>query len=230
VIIECFGLPGTGKTTIAMGLAARLSVEPVWVAGRRELVELNLRALLRHPVKYARRTARAFSEPGSRSLQYYKLRYIFLYRNAIAEKARRPGMAIVDEGHVSNILSAFERPLSEGRMLAELGHLELPDLVLRVTMPDEERKRRLLSRGYFSRSGEGEEYLRRWELAMRANEELVARLLPRLGVLCAHVDGRATVDAVHSAVRTALSEAGLDADRTSAAGGNQTASASTSRP
>ena len=146
------------------------------------------------------------------------------------EKARRPGMVIVDEGHVSNILSAFERPLSEGRMLAELGHLELPDLVLRVTLPDEERTRRLLSRGYFSRSGEGEEYLRRWELAMRANEELVARLLPRLGVLCVHLDGRATIDAVHSAVRTALSEAGLDADRTSAAGGDQTASASTSRP
>ena len=53
----------------------------------------------------------------------------------------------VDEGQVSNILSAFEQPLSEGRTVADLGHLELPDLVLRVTAPDEERARRLEARG-----------------------------------------------------------------------------------
>ena len=90
---------------------------------------------------------------------------------------------------MSNILSAFEQPLSEGRTVADLGHLELPDLVLRVTAPDEERARRLEARGYFSRSSEGDEYLRQWEHAMRANEAMVARVLPRLGVPCVPVDG-----------------------------------------
>jgi shikimate kinase len=43
VIIECFGLPGAGKTTIATGLAARLSIEQIWLDGRRDLIALNVR-------------------------------------------------------------------------------------------------------------------------------------------------------------------------------------------
>jgi thymidylate kinase len=230
VIIECFGLPGAGKTTIATGLAARLSIEQIWLDGRGDLIALNVRALLRHPVRYGRRTARAFHEPGSPRLQYYKLRHIFLYRNAIVEKARRRRLVIVDEGQVSNILSAFEQPLSESRTVAELGHLELPDLVLRVTAPDEERARRLEARGYFSRSSEGDEYLRRWEHAMCANEAMVARVLPRLGVPCVRVDGRASIDEVHSDVLAAMSEAGGGAKRTSQPGDDHPPSASTSKP
>jgi broad-specificity NMP kinase len=230
VIIECFGLPGAGKTTIARGLAARLSIEEIWLDGRRDLIALNLEALLRHPVKYGRRTARAFHEPAGRRLQYYKLRHIFLYRNAIVEKARHRAVVIVDEGQVSNILSAFERPLSESRTISELGHLELPDLVLRVTAPDEERARRLDARGYFSRSSEGEDYLRRWELAMRANEAMVARVLPGLGVPCVPVDDRSSIDDVYSDVLEAMSEAGVLAERTSRPGDDHAPSASTSKP
>ena len=230
VIIECIGLPGAGKTTIATGLAARLSSEEIWLDGRRDLIVLNLRALLRHPVKYARRTTRAFHEPGSLSLQYYKLRHIFLYRNAIVEKARRRRVVIVDEGQVSNILSAFERPLSERRTVAELENLELPDLVLRVTAPDEERARRLQERGYFSRSSEGQEYLRRWEHAMRANEAMVARVLPRFGVPCVPVDSRASIDEVHSDVLAAMSEAGAGRESTSRPENDHCPSASTSKP
>ena len=229
MIIECFGLPGTGKTTIARELAARLSFDPIWVEGRRELVALNLRALLRHPVRFTRRTARAFHEPGRPGLQYYKLRHIFLSRNAIVEKARRSGTVFVDEGQVSNILSAFEEPLSEARILSELRHLELPDLLLRVTLAEEERKRRLQARGHVSRSSEGTDYLERWELAMRANEELVAQVLPRLGVVCVRIDGAAPIDAVYPVVRQAMSDAGFAVEQ-SAPGGDHAPSASTSKP
>ena len=230
MIIECFGLPGAGKTTIAKGLAAQLSIDEIWLDGRRDVIVLNLMALFRHPLRYGRRTARAFSEPGSPRLQYYKLRHIFLYRNAIVEKARRRPLVIVDEGQVSNVLSAFERPLSESRILAELGHLELPDLALRVTAPDEERARRLEARGYFSRSSEGEKYLRRWVEAMRANEAMVARMLPRLGVPCVPVDGRASIDEVHAGVSAAIREAGVVGGRTSRTGDDHAPSASTSKP
>jgi thymidylate kinase len=204
MIIECFGLPGAGKTTIAAQLAARLPAELVGVQGRRELIRFNLRALRRHPLKYIRRTARAFHEPSSRELQLYKLRYIFLRRNALVEKARSSPIAIVDEGHVSNILSAFEHSLAEHRMLRELRHLDLPDLALRVALPTAERKGRLEKRGYFSRSSERDEYLRRWEQAMEANSALLEQLLPTVGVRCVAVDGNMPADTVHSSVIEAL--------------------------
>jgi thymidylate kinase len=204
MIIECFGLPGTGKTTIAAQLAARLQADLVAVEGRRELIWFNIRSLFRHPLKYFRRTARAFHERESRDLQYYKLRYIFLRRNALVEKARTYPLAIVDEGHVSNILSAFNEPLSENRMLKELRHLELPDVLLRVTLPKRERQMRLQKRGYFSRSSESEEYLLRWEKAMEANDELLERLLSGLAVRCIHVDGETSVDSLHSEIRAAI--------------------------
>lgn len=204
MIIECFGLPGVGKSTIAAGLAARLPAELVGITGRRELLALNLRAFLRHPVGYVRRTLWAFHEPGSRDLQLYKLRYVFLPRNATVEKAARYPLAVVDEGHLSNILSAFESPLSESRLLAELRRLALPDLALRVTLPHEERKRRLERRGHHSRSSEPGAYHERWESAMEMNSEQLVRVLPRLGVRCLDVDGELPIDELVTSVREAL--------------------------
>jgi hypothetical protein len=100
----------------------------------------------------------------------------------------------------------------------------------RLVRPDEERARRLEARGYFSRSSEWDEYLRRWEHAMRANEAMVARVLLRLGVPCVPVDGRASIDEVHSDVLAAMSEAGAGAKRTSQRGDDHPPSASTSKP
>lgn len=207
VIVECFGLPGAGKSTVAAQLAARLPAQLVALEGRREVIVFNLRALLRRPVRYVRRTARAFHEPARRELQLYKLRYIFLRRNALVEKGRSYPLAIVDEGHVSNLLSAFERELPEEQIRLELQHLDLPDLAVHVTLPAAERKRRLEQRGYFSRSSEPQDYLERWEQAMGANCALLERALPKAGVRCVVVDGSSPAETVHSLVREALGEA-----------------------
>jgi len=201
MIIELYGLPGTGKTTLAAELSRHLGCDPVYVDGRRELVVLNLAALARHPVKFVRRTSRVLSERGSRSLQYYKLRHLFLYRNAVVQKARRRTSAIVDEGHLSNILSAFERPLTERRMREELRTLELPDVLVHVTLPEHERAARLANRGYVSRGDEAVEYRRRWEAAMTANDALLARILRELPLRYVQVDGSTAVEDVVAEIR-----------------------------
>jgi hypothetical protein len=171
-------------------LAARLSIEQIWLdePPRSDRAQRQGAATASSEVRPADRprVPRA-RQPG---LQYYKLRHIFLYRNAIVEKARRR----------------------------------------RLVRPDEERARRLEARGYFSRSSAWDEDLRRWEHAMRANEAMVARVLLRLGVPCVPVDGRASIDEVHSDVLAAMSEAGAGAKRTSQRGDDHPPSASTSKP
>ena len=54
---------------------------------------------------------------------------------------------MVDEGF-SNLLSAFEEPLRESRLLAELRLLDLPEVLVHVTLAQTERKRRLETRGH----------------------------------------------------------------------------------
>lgn len=90
MIIECFGLPGAGKTTMPKGLAARLSIEEIWLDGRRDLMALNLGAPLRHPVKYAG-PARSTS-PSSRRLQHYKLSSIDDVHSDVLEAMSEAGV------------------------------------------------------------------------------------------------------------------------------------------
>jgi thymidylate kinase len=202
LIIECVGLSGTGKSTAAAALAARLAAERVDVDGRREIIGLNLRALLRHPLKYVRRTSRALNRRESSDIRRYLLRHVFLQRNAVAEKARRYSLAIVDEGHLSNVFSAFEKPLTEHQLVREIKSFDVPDLVLRFTLPEEERKKRLEQRGYFVGSDEPE-YLLRWERAMLANEVLLAELLERLQIPCITVDADVSIETVAAKIDVA---------------------------
>ncbi len=196
MIIELYGLPGTGKSTIAAKLASLLKGEIIRIERRKDFIWFNILSFLRHPLKFVKRTALAFHEGGHRELLYYKFIKIFLYRNAVVEKARRYPLAIVDEGHMGNILSAFEKPLSQDMLLKEMENLEFPDIVLRFTLPENERKIRLKNRGFFSRSSESKEYHLRWEKAMYANDHLLVTLLPTLPVKYIHVDQDVTVDAL----------------------------------
>jgi hypothetical protein len=65
---------------------------------------------------------------------------------------------------------------------------------------------------------------------MRANEAVVAPVLPRIGVPCVPVDGRRSIDDVHSDVLEAMSEAGVPGEPTSRPGDDHAPSASTSKP
>lgn len=194
MIIELYGLPGTGKSTIAAKLASLLKGEIIRIERRKDFIWFNILSFLRHPLKFVKRTALAFHEGGRRELLYYKFIKIFLHRNAVVEKARRYPVAIVDEGHLGNILSAFEKPLSQEMLLKEMENLEFPDIVLRFTLPEEERKIRLKNRGFFSRASESKEYHLRWEKAMYANDQLLVMLLPTLPIKYIHVDQHISVD------------------------------------
>jgi hypothetical protein len=204
MIIELYGLPGTGKSTIAAKLATLLKGEIIRIERRKDFIWFNLLSFRRHPLKFLKRTVRAFYEGGSRELLYYKFIKIFLHRNAVVEKARRYPVAIVDEGHVGNILSAFEKPLSQEILLKEIDNLELPDILLRFTLPEAERKIRLKNRGFVSRSSESQEYHLRWEKAMYANDQLLIMLLSTLPIKYIHVDQYITVDELYIKLKEQL--------------------------
>ena len=154
-------------------------------------------------MKYARRTSRALNRRESSDIRRYLLRHVFLQRNAVVEKARRYSLAIVDEGHLSNVFSAFDKPLTEHQLVREIKSFDLPDLVVRFTLPEEERKKRLEQRGYFVGSDEPE-YLLRWERAMLANEVLLAELLERLQVPSITVDANVSLETLAAQVASSL--------------------------
>jgi dephospho-CoA kinase len=207
MIIECVGMSGTGKSTAAAALAARLSAERVDVDGRGEIIRLNLHAFIRHPWKYVRRTGRTLTRRESGDIRRYLLRHVFLQRNAVVEKARTYSIAIVDEGHLSNIFSAFEQPLTDHQLLREIRSFDLPDVVVRFTLPEDERKKRLEQRGYFVASDEPE-YLLRWERAMLANDAMLAESLERLQVPCIQVDEGVSIETLTAKLDDVVRSAG----------------------
>ncbi|QIR40361.1 hypothetical protein HCG51_29050 [Tolypothrix sp. PCC 7910] len=207
MIIELYGLPGTGKSTIATKLEYLLRGRIVRIERRKDFICFNLLSFLRHPIKFFNRTVRAFYESGNKSLLYYKFIKIFLYRNAVVEKAKRYPVAIVDEGHLGNILSAFEQPISPEMLIKEIKNLEIPDIVVHFTLPEAERQIRLKNRGFVPRDSESEDYHRRWIKAMLANDQLLAMLLPTLPIQYIHVEQHMTVDELYILLQEKLQAA-----------------------
>ncbi len=194
MIIECYGLPGTGKSTIAVELSSLLPGTVIRIERRKDFIWFNVLSFLKHPLKFIRRTVCVFYDNRNLGLLYYKLVRVFLYRNAVVEKARKYSLAIVDEGHLANILSGFEEPLSPEMLLKEIDNLELPDILLHFKLPEHERKLRLENRGFIPRNTEPQEYHQRWEKAMLANEQLFVKIVNMLPVIYICVDQHTTAD------------------------------------
>lgn len=181
MVVELFGLPGSGKTTLAKHLAESLG-KPVRVESRIGLVGYSLLFLLRYPARTWTTLRQIWLESPSRQLAELKLNNTFLHHNARYLVARRRGFGVIDQGHFQNLLSVFERPLSALELKSYLRWLPRPDLLLVLELDGATRQARLAERGYAAREQFGTEYVQRWQSAVEANFRLFRSLLPQLDI------------------------------------------------
>ena len=131
MIIEFYGLPGSGKTTAAQKLKEVQGVEPVTITGRRELCFLSAKFALKNPKAFFLTFGLILVNSRDLKMFYYKLMNVLLYRTAKYEKALEAHMPVLlDEGLFQNVLSLFERPMTKEKLLHYARVLPKPDTLL----------------------------------------------------------------------------------------------------
>ena len=143
MIIELFGLPGAGKSTLARSLESSGEVSRVRIGSRSELLLLNLLFFVRHPIRSVLLLSYIIRYTGSLALFYTKFMNLFLEHNAKYEKARKQeGKAVIDQGYFQNLLSLFEHPMSEAVLSRYARLLPKPDELWVCVVSEEQRQRR----------------------------------------------------------------------------------------
>lgn len=148
MIIELFGLPGAGKSTLARALESTGRVRRIRIESKGELLWRSAVYAFGHPLDALMQLSYLIRYAGSPERYYTKFMNLFLQHAAKYQKARSaPGTAVVDQGHLQNLLSLFEHSLSHDELMHYLKFLPKPDQVWVCEASDEERERRLQARG-----------------------------------------------------------------------------------
>ncbi|OGZ34767.1 MAG: hypothetical protein A2174_02380 [Candidatus Portnoybacteria bacterium RBG_13_41_18] len=166
MIIELFGLPGAGKTTLARELAQNYGFVAVKVSGFGELIILNFIFLFENPIKFI--AGLYFILTNSKNF-YYKVMNCFFQHNAKFQKAKRMENAVIDQGHFQNLLSVLENAVSFGKMEKYAGFFPKPDKLIVLNVEPDLAQARLSQRGWTPRQSLGKQYLTQWSLVIGQN-------------------------------------------------------------
>ncbi len=176
MMIEFYGLPGSGKTTAARKKAEAEDFQIIKIRSNKELFFYNLAFLFKNPAFFLKTFFKILRNSKTPRIFYYKLMNSFFHYNAKYMKAGRYKRAILDQSFFQNILSIFDRVLSEDELRAIVKSFPKPDGLIVFDLPEEERQRRVKERGYLGRETLGED-ASRWEAIMRGNHELFLKIL-----------------------------------------------------
>lgn len=182
MIIELYGLPGTGKTTVAKRIAERTDFKIVVIKNKRELAWLNTLFFLKHPTRFFMLLWYIAVNSHGPRMFYYKFMNSFLLNNAKQQKALHFKNALIDQGYFQNIISVFEAPLTHEILKRYTKLFLFPDMLLFFSAPSFTREQRAIQRGRFSREQFGNEYVASWKKIIEKNDELLKECISGLSV------------------------------------------------
>ncbi|MBI1755192.1 AAA family ATPase [Candidatus Azambacteria bacterium] len=195
MIIELFGLPGSGKTTLAKTIEARTDFRVAKVSSISELLLLNLVFLMKHPIRFAVMLWYIIRNSPNRRLFYYKFMNLFLHHNAKYQKALRFQNAILDQGYFQNVLSVFERRLTLKELQRYVRFLVRPDMLVVLSVPQSVAQERVKQR-WLPRQEFGDAYMKRWRDAVEMNNKLLKENIDKFGVKHIVIDAARSVNDV----------------------------------
>jgi len=196
MIAELFGLPGSGKSTLAGILAERHNFAVIKIKNKAELVFLNFVYFIKHPIRFFATLFCLVKNSDSWPAFYYKFTNTFLHHNAKYQKALKAGKAVLDQGYLQNLLSVFDRPISEDFLKRYARRLLLPDKLIILDLPFSETQRRLETRGYILRQNFGRQARQKWTEAIKSNYDLFLKNISQLSLDYSVIDARQSVDGV----------------------------------
>ena len=169
MIVELYGLPGTGKSTIARAIESQGKFKRIKINSKIELLWYNFLFFLKSPFKFFKLLFYIFRNSNNWQIFYYKLMNLFLHCNAKYQKVLKYQYALIDQGYFQNIISLFEQQVDWEIIQKYLANIVLPDKLFIFQVDDQERQKRLLNRGHGLRQFQDEKIKDIWLKAIQAN-------------------------------------------------------------
>lgn len=182
MIIELYGLPGSGKSTWARSVAREHAVPVVHVRTLPEVLFYASWYVVRHPLRSCVLLFFVFRFGATPFLTYFKFMNVFLQYNAKRMKAERMGCdCILDQGHHQAVVSLFERVVSVTVLERLLKYVPAPDILLIFDTPLEVRRSRLSDRWYSdTRDALTKEEKQQWLTATEENHQRFLKIASAL--------------------------------------------------
>jgi hypothetical protein len=182
MIVELYGLPASGKSTLARKMAEDEGYIVVKAGNKAELLFYNLLFFIKHPLRAAVTFYYLIINSKSRQLFYYKFMNTFLHTNAKYQKALRHEKAVLDQGYFQNVISVFESRLTEREMLQYLRFVLFPDKLIIFSLSQKKRDQFAGSRGYLAREQFGGKYQENWRKVAEHNDKMLKQALKKLPI------------------------------------------------
>ncbi len=172
MIIELFGLPGSGKSTIIRSLVNNKIGKDIFIRNRFEKAFYLSLFLMRHPI-ISFFWIKEIILQRHRELTSYKISLLFSTFAKIQKASFSNNTYIIDEGLIQRILSIYETNLTEQKIKSILNYVVISDKILFI-------KGGLFDRFVFDhdknnspRFKMGEKYMKDWSVILTNNIMLV---------------------------------------------------------
>jgi len=187
MIIEFYGLPGSGKTTIAKNLSQKTDFRIIKIRKKGDLFFYNLLFLVKHPIFSLKSFFYVLKNSSSMKEFYYKFMNFFLDYNAKYEKALKNKNSILDQSFFQNIISLFNHPASDKEIKKYLNFVPKPNILFIFQLNKEDRIKRMEERGSGARD-KLDFVDTKWFDSMENNNDTFIKSLSSLGVKCVVLD------------------------------------------
>ena len=177
MIVEFFGLPATGKTSIALKLSDGREWKIVKVYSRFELLWLNAIFVVKYPRQWLKLLAFVIKYSLNYKLFYYKFINAFLYSNSKFIKAKKMNCAIIDQGHFQGVISLFEKKITKDETVLYMATCPLPDILVVFKSEENERRLREAARENNYRDQFGPEYKNAWREIIAENTKTFLEII-----------------------------------------------------
>lgn len=184
MIIELYGLPASGKTTLARKIARNTDFKIVEIKSKPELIYFNFLYLIKHPIKFIITLFYIILNSPNWNFFYQKFMNTFLQVNARYQKALRYKLAIIDQGYFQNIISVFEKEISSKILIRYIKFLLFPDKLIVFNISKNKRLKLMGERGYFARDKFGKAYRKKWEKIIEKNDKILKDNLRKINTDC----------------------------------------------
>mgnify|MGYP001562697446 CR=1 FL=1 len=168
MIIEFFGLPGAGKTTLAKKIEESTDFKIVKINNRAELVWLNLVFLFKNPINFFILFLYILLNSYNWRMFYYKFVNLFLQTNAKFQKSLKMSKSLLDQCYFQSIISIFEKPVSEKEIKKILRFVYFPDKLVIFDINYQTMLERIKGKRFIAEEF-GEDYLRSKIVIMHKN-------------------------------------------------------------